>query len=252
MRRQQCHRAQPKAADSRLQHGGKAALLEEVIDERDASHDGDAEPRAKQREDEQRGHAVAPQREVRGKMTDEAFAGADRPRDQHPRNRCGDDRRETEGRICADDEFERVEGAGQRSAEGRADGARRSRADEHPPVCPTQIEDAAETRGETRTQLRVAGLKPDRCPEPIRAQGLCPDDQAVDARHATTVQRVGLNRIDGPSPANVRDQPARDAEEEAATGGNKGKPGTGQMVERAERAGSPEVEQKIVQYRGGA
>ena len=66
------------------------------------------------------------------------------------------------GRIAADDEFEPIEGAGERRAESAGNAAGRPATDQNPQVRPPQPERHAEPRGDATRQLGVAGLETDR------------------------------------------------------------------------------------------
>ena len=74
----------------------------------------------------------------------------------------------------------------------------------------------AEARGDAAAELGIAGLEPDRGADAARPDGLRGHDHAAAKRHAPAVQRIGLDRVDFPLRPPARDQPDRDAENDAA------------------------------------
>ena len=81
----------------------------------------------------------------------------------------------------------------------------------------TQREEAPGPGGEPGTELAVTGLKADGRTETARHQRLHPDCDTVDDRHAATLKRIGLDRVDG-SARPIADEQEVGAAEQQATG----------------------------------
>ena len=126
------------------------------------------------------------------------------------------DRRKTDRRIAADDQFEAVERAGERRTERAGDAGGGAAADQDTQVAASQAKCIADARGDARRHLRVAGFEADRCPDAARPDGLQGDYQAAHERHAAAMQRIGFDRVDfairPPSP----DQLGGNAKQDAA------------------------------------
>jgi hypothetical protein len=150
---------------------------------------------------------------------------ADFRRPQPMRNEVSDqcrdgDRRQAVRRIAADNELETVKGASERRPEGPRNSTGRAATDHDAKVRPPQAERHADARRDAARELGVAGLKPNRRPNPARPHRLDRDDDAAEKRHASAVQRIGFNRIDFPFRAPMSDQFTRHSERETAEQGN--------------------------------
>ena len=119
-------RADGESAAHRAQPDRDAALAEQLLGQRDAAHDGDADQGADHAEGEDRD--VVERVDTRRYLQHEIERRAAQRVDHGDRDDRGDgDRGEgTEG-VGADHQFEGVEGAGQRRVEGAGDGRRRRR-----------------------------------------------------------------------------------------------------------------------------
>ena len=106
------------------------------------------------------------------------------------------DRRQARGRIAADHEFEGVERARQRRAEGARDRSRRAASHHQPLIGTAQMKSAAERSAEPARKLGISGLKPDRCADPAGPDRLQRHDHAAAKRHPTAMQGIGLDRVD--------------------------------------------------------
>ena len=248
VRGHQGHGAEHDATHDRLQVGWQPAPAEQGLDQRDAAHDRDPDDGARQRQEQQGDDAVPVDREIGRELTDEAALDTDGSRHENPGDGRRDHRREAERRVGADDELKRVERPRERCPEGRADCTGRAGADEHAQVRAAHVEDAAEAGREAGPELRVTGFETDGGTEPVRQQGLRADDQAVDHGHVATVQGVGLDRIDRPPTAPLRQGPGAQPDAEAATDGHQRQPWTVEPVKDTERV---VAEQEHVHERGG-
>ena len=215
MRRDERHQAEREAADGRLPSRRQAAFLEEIVDEGHPAHDGDAERGTGERQHGQPRDARERRVEAGRDVADEIAADPERPRHEHAGDRRRHDGGEPERRVGADDQLESVEGAGERCPEGGADRRAGAGADDGAHVGAAEVEGAAEPGGEARSELRIAGLEPDRGAEAVRDQGLQPDRDRILHRHAAAVQRIRFDRIDGAAPTQARRQ-ARGAPEQQA------------------------------------
>ncbi len=177
-------------------------------------HDGDRGRAAQQSEQQERQILADCQRRQAGKFQRKRHA-AENLGGQRSADRGGHDRRDIGDRIDADDQFEPVEGAGQRGVEGGGDRAGSAAADQDADVVATQPESTRQPRREAGTDLRVARLQSDRSAKAAGDHRLPGDDERVGERHAPAIERVGLDRVDGraefPLPQPDHRQPEQDA-----------------------------------------
>ena len=136
--------------------------------------------------------------------------------DQIAEQRRDGDRREAVRRVAADDQFEAVEGAGERRTERAGDSAGGAAANQDAQIGAAQPKCDADAGGNAAGQLGIAGLDADRSTDPARPDGLQRDDHAAEKRHASAVQRIRLDRIDLAIRPPSRDQFTGDAEHDAA------------------------------------
>ncbi len=194
-RRDQRHQAEREAGERWPQPDRHVAVAERRLGQRDAAHHRDADQRAH--------HAECQQRDVvhRFDRAGHLHLQVERRGAERVDHGVGDDRGDRDRgkggqRVGADDQLERVEGAGQGRVEGAADRPRRAAADQQAHVVAAQAEAAAEARGDGGADLGVAALQPDRGADAVRHHRLQHDDDAVVQRHAAAIQRIGLDRVD--------------------------------------------------------
>jgi hypothetical protein len=113
------------------------------------------------------------------------------------RDRRHDDRREGRQRIRADHQLEGVERAGERCLERGRDRSGGAAADQQAQIVAPQAEGAPEAGRERGADLGVARLQPDRRADAVGQDGLGRHEQAVAERHASAIQGVGFDRVDG-------------------------------------------------------
>ena len=189
------HRADHQPADDRANETPADHGVERPFDQRRHPHRADADRRRDQAEPDQR--AIVEERQRRdGGRGNVVRRADDRLGGERGGERRGEDGNRVGERIGADDELERVEGAGQRRAERRRDRASRPAPDQHPEILPAQARSHAQVRGEAGSDLRIARLETDRCAAAVRDHGLRRHEEALAQRHASAAQRVGLDRID--------------------------------------------------------
>ena len=194
---------------------GDAALAEQLLGQRHAAHDGDADQGADHAEGEDRD--VVQRLDARRYLQHEIERRVAQSVDHRDRDDGGDrDRGEGAEGVGADHQFEGVECAGQRGVEGAGDGAGGAAANQQAQVVAPDAEHAAEARRHRRADLGIAGLQPDRGADAVRQDRLHHDDQAVVQRHAPAVQRVGLDRVDGASWVITHDYQAEQPDQQAA------------------------------------
>jgi len=112
------------------------------------------------------------------------------------------DRRQRSDRIAADNQFEAVESAAQRCAEGPGNGCGGAATDQDAHVAAAQSEGLPDLGGNAAGKLGIAGFQADGGADPARPHRLRRHDQAAAQRHTPAVQRVGLDRVDlGAAPA---------------------------------------------------
>ena len=109
--------------------------------------------------------------------------------------RC-EDRTGAGDRIGAEDNFERIESAGQWRAERAAYRGSRACADQKAQIATTQAQFLPEERSEAGPHLCVACLQANRRSARIRNQRLRAHNKTIAQRHATAAQCVGLDGID--------------------------------------------------------
>ena len=126
--------ARHRPQDARGDDGAKGAL-----DQRRRPHRPDADRGRNEAEPDQ-DPVVKKVEDRRVGRLDDVRRADDRLGDQHRRQRCGEDRHGVGESIGADDELERVKGAGQRRAERRGDRAARPAADQHAQILPAQTQ----------------------------------------------------------------------------------------------------------------
>ncbi len=153
--------AENEPAYGRLQKHRQVAALEAKFDESHRPHDADADHGAKQRQHEERGEVGLRDLGDRRELADEALVKSQASDDKNAADRSRNDRREPERRVGADDQLEGIKGAGQRCAEGGADGSRRAAADQSAHIAAPQFERGADHRSETGADLREAGFEAD-------------------------------------------------------------------------------------------
>ena len=189
------HRADDQPADRGANETPRDRGAESPLDERRHAHRADADRRSDEAKHDQRAVMRKGQRGDDGRAdfvrrADDGLGGERRGEGRGEyRNRVGE-------RIGADDELERVKGAGQGRAERRRDRPSGAAADQHPEVLPAQARSHAQVRGDARADLRIAGLEPDRRAAAVRDQRLRSHEDAIAERHAAAAQRVGFDRID--------------------------------------------------------
>lgn len=159
--------------------GAKRMVLRVAdFDQRDALHHQNAEQGAKKAEQKRRkvvGVGEGPEVADR----EEELVSDKETRDDDTRECRDNDRRERGNRIGADDEFEAVEGPGERRVEGRGDRCRRAATDQRSQIVAARLEGEPKPRSDPRRYLRIAGLEANRCAEPVRYDVLHDHKQAV-------------------------------------------------------------------------
>ena len=195
LRRGEGEQADGDAADGRPREAGQAAFLEAALDQSHEAHDADGDE-AEQDSEQQIGHIVGgldmERAGDRNRMRRHAeAAGRQIAAERRRHHRC-----DGRDRIDADDQLEPVERAGQRRAEGGGDRRCRAAADDEAQIGAAQAEPHADRRGDAARHLRIAGLEADGGAEAVGDDVLQPDAQAVLQRHASAMQRIGLDRVD--------------------------------------------------------
>ena len=175
--------------------GRRARRANSDFAKRHAAHENDAEQCGEQAEHRRNDEIVTDDRHLL--RPDDADLGRRKPvRHLEANERRYGDRRQTVGRIAADNEFEAVEGAGERSAERAGNAGRGAAPDQNAKIAAPQTEGSADARGDAARSLRVTGLQADRGAYAARPDCLQRDDHAAGQRHAAAVQRVGFDRVD--------------------------------------------------------
>ena len=105
-------------------------------------------------------------------------------------------RRQRPHAIASEDQLVGIEGAGQRRIEGCRDGRGRSGADEDPLVEAAQLEVLADLGQQSGAELGIARLHADGDAGGVRDDRRDEQAQAVDHRHASAMQGIGLDRVD--------------------------------------------------------
>ncbi len=163
-----------------------------------------------------------------GRRDDDIGGAAQRLDDQGRGERGGENRAGVGERISADDQFRRIEGAGERRAKRRRDRPAGAATHQDAQVLAAQLQRQADARGDGGADLRIARFEPDRRAAAVGDHGLRGYERAFADRHAAAAQGVGFDRIDrrrpllGASPAldQPESEPAEGKREERRERGN--------------------------------
>ena len=220
-------------------------MAEQSLGEGHAAHDRDAQKRAQHAQGED-GNVVE-RHDLGGKQAEFEQLAAQTLGDG-ARDEGGDgDGAEGADGIGADNQFERIEGPGQRRVKGAGDRRRRAAADQQAHVVAAHPEGVPGAGGEGGADLGIRRLQPDRGADAVGDDGLQHHDEAAGERHPPAEQRVRLYRIDRAAGVEARDAEGDEAKDDAAQyGDGDGEDGV-EPVHGAEALVVTDVEQDFVQ-----